>query len=317
MNTPRGVGAGPRPRIAAWLHHHRQAAADSLNKLMLEPVSTLLTWLVVGIALALPAVLLLVLENVEQLTATLDRPTQLSVLMESDASEADAQQLRERLADRPDVAMVQLVTRDAALEQFAGDTGLGDVLATLPENPLPHTLLIEAMPGTDSVGLEIMAGAFQRLSGVSEVVLDTRWVARLQAILEISRRLVLGVGLMMLVGAVLILGNTIRLAIEARRDEIVVIKLIGAGDGFARRPFLYTGLWFGIGGGALAVLIVTVLFVLLSEPVNLLLALYDSERSLTGFGPLQALHLLLLGGALGVISAWQASALHLRRVEPR
>ena len=317
MNTPRGVGAGPRPRLAAWLHHHRQAAADSLNKLLLEPISTLLTWLVVGIALALPAVLLLVLENVEQLTAELDRPTQLSVLMQNSASEAEALELRERLADRPDVAAVTWVSRDAALSQFAGDTGLGDIVATLPENPLPHTLLIEAMPGTDSVGLEIMAGALQRMSGVSEVVLDTRWVARLQAIVEIGRRLVLGVGLMMVIGAVLILGNTIRLAIEARRNEIVVIKLIGAGDSFARRPFLYTGLWFGIGGGLLGIIIVAVLFTLLTDPVNLLLDLYDSERTLTGFGPLQALHLLLLGGALGVISAWQASALHLRRVEPR
>lgn len=316
MNSPRGMGAGPRPKLVAWLHHHRQAASDSLGKLVFEPISTLLTWLVVGIALALPAILLLVLFNLEQISGELERPTQLSILMSAETTGSEAAALRDRLAARVDVARVEWISRDTALEQFAADTGLAAIVETLLDNPLPHTLLVEVVSGTDSVGLEIMAGAFARFDGVDEVVLDTRWVARLQSIIEVGRRLVLGIGVMMVVGAVLILGNTIRLAIDARRDEIVVIKLIGGGDAFARRPFLYTGLWFGIGGGIMAVLIVALLFSLLATPVNQLLALYDSDRSLTGFGPLQALQLLLIGGAMGIVSAWQAAALHLRRVEP-
>lgn len=317
MNAPRGLGVGPRPSLAAWLHHHRQAASDSLAKLLFEPFSTLLTWLVVGIALALPTTLLLTLENVEQVSVALEKPAQLSLLLAEDVDETAAQALARQLQARPDVASVEFVPRDTALEQFAEDTGLGAVVQTLPDNPLPHTLLIAASQGTDSVGLTIMAGTFEREAEVAEVVLDTRWVSRLQAIVAIGRQLVFGIGIMMVVGAVLILGNTIRLAIEARRAEIVVIKLIGGGDAFARRPFLYTGLWFGIGGGLLAVVIVTVLFQLLSGPANTLFALYDSERTLTGFGLVQALNLLLTGGFLGVISAWQSSFLHLRRVEPR
>jgi cell division transport system permease protein len=317
VNTARSVGSGPRPQLAAWLHHHRQAASDSLAKLLLEPVSTFLTWLVVGIALALPATLLLILDNVADISASLERPTQLSVLLADEVSVETARELRDTLAARPDVAAVMLVTRDEALRTFSEDTGLGGLLDTLPENPLPHTLLVEASPGTDSVGLEIMAGTFGRMASVQRVVLDTRWIERLQAVVELGRRLVVGIGFMMIAGAILILGNTIRLAIEARRAEIVVIKLIGGGDGFARRPFLYTGLWFGIGGGVLAVLMVLLLTLLLGTPANLLLSLYESERTLTGFGPVAAAQLALLGGVLGVVSAWLSTTLHLRRVEPR
>jgi cell division transport system permease protein len=317
VSTTRALGSGPRPRLAAWWHHHRQCAADSLTKLLLEPVATLLTWLVVGIALALPATLLLLLDNVAQISAALERPTQLSLLLNGDVSAASAEVLREELQGRVDVQRATLITRDAALAQFSADTGLAGLLETLSDNPLPHTIGIEAMPGTDSVGLSIMAGTFERLAAVDRVVLDTRWIERLQAVLELGRRLVVGIGLMMLVGAVLILGNTLRLAIEARRAEIVVIKLIGGGDAFARRPFLYTGLWFGIGGGVLAVALVTTLILLLGDPVNRLLSLYQSERTLTGFGPVDAIQLVLIGGAMGVASAWLSTALHLRRVEPR
>ena len=121
----------------------------------------------------------------------------------------------------------------------------------------------------------------------------------------------------MAIGAILILGNTLRLAIEARRAEIVVVKLIGGGDAFVRRPFLYTGLWCGIGGGVLAIVLVIIFLSLLASPATTLLALYNSEWRFQGLSFIGALQLALGGGSLGLLSAWQATTIHLRRVEPK
>jgi len=149
------------------------------------------------------------------------------------------------------------------------------------------------------------------------VVFDTLWQARLAGVLQAGRRLVMGIGLLMMMGAVLILANTIRLAIDARRDEIVVIKLIGANNAYARRPFLYTGLWSGFGGGLLGAIMVGVFFIYLSEPVNQLLQLYNSDRRFTGLGIMGVLNMMFLGGTLGLLSAWHAATSQLRELEPR
>lgn len=317
MNKPRGFGVGPRSIVSAWVHHHRQAAADSLGKMVIEPVSTGLTWLVVGVALALPATLLIALLNAEQLAAGLQQPAQFSLLLEDNISEQQARVLRDNIAARAGIAYADLIPKDAALAQFALDTGLETILASLDSNPLPDTILVRPAGGGDSGRYRSLAESLGRMTGVSQVVMDTRWIERLQAILALSYRLVWGFGLMMSVGAILILANTLRLSIEARRAEIIVIKLIGGSDGFARRPFLYSGLWFGIGGGCAAVILVWALLYFVSPPLMSLLQLYDSPQQLQGMGLVGVLQLILIGGMLGLLSAWHATVLHLRRVEPR
>jgi len=318
MNKPNsGLGVGPRPQIAAWVHHHRQSASDSLQKMLLEPLSTVLTWLVVGIALALPSALLLLLDNVDELAGTLESPSRLSLLLESSVSVEAAAEFANAIEARVDIDVVKLVSKDQALQAFIEDTGLGGLLESLGENPLPNTLLVYPAAGLDPSRLDALADALGEQDVVDEVVYDTRWQSRLEAALEFGRRLALGLGTLMVVGAVLILGNTIRLAIESRRDEIVVIKLIGGGDAFARRPFLYTGLWAGIGGGVFAALLVALFLVYIGEPIGALMSLYDSRFVFSGLGIVQALNLILTGGFLGLLSAWQAAGLHLRRVEPR
>lgn len=318
MNKPgTGLGIGPRPRIAAWVHHHRQSASDSLQKMLLEPISTILTWLVVGIALALPTTLLLLLENVDVIAGQVESPARFSLLLADDVSLVDAQALAAGLEARIDIVQAVLVSRDQALAEFAEDTGLASLLDSLSDNPLPHTLLVNPVADLDTDRMAALAETLARQDAVAELVFDTRWQSRLEASLEFGRRLVLGLGALMVVGAVLILGNTIRLAIEARREEIVVIKLIGGGDAFARRPFLYTGLWFGIGGGLFATLLVLLFFWFIAPPVTSLLQLYDSEHALLGLDLIGVLNLTLTGGLLGLVSAWQASGLHLKRLEPR
>lgn len=318
MKKPaKGLGMAPRPTLASWIHHHRQAASGSLRRAFRLPVATGLTWLVVGIALALPASLLVILQNIEAVTSDMRSPARFSVLLEVGASLDDAQDILKRVESRVDVQDVTLIPQDQALARFAADTGLVGMLDSIPNNPLPHTLLVNPVDNVESEGLAQLARALEAVRGVDQVVFDTLWQARLAGVLQTGRRLAMGIGLLMMMGAVLILANTIRLAIDARRDEIAVIKLIGADDAYARRPFLYTGLWSGFGGGLLGAIMVGIFFMYLAEPVNQLLQLYDSDRRFTGLGIMGVMNMMFLGGALGLFSAWHAATSQLRELEPR
>ena len=318
MNRPAaGLGIAPRRTVVSWVHHHRQAASSSLLRALRVPVATGLTWLVVGIALALPASLLVILQNIEAVTSDMRSPARFSVLLESGTSLNSAQDILSRVESRVDVRDVTLIPKDQALARFAADTGLVGLLDSIPDNPLPHTLLVNPLASVESEGLSELAQGLKAVRGVDQVVFDTLWQARLAGVLQAGRRLVMGIGLLMMMGAVLILANMIRLAIDARRDEIVVIKLIGANNAYARRPFLYTGLWSGFGGGLLGAIMVGVFFIYLSEPVNQLLQLYNSDRRFTGLGIMGVLNMMFLGGTLGLLSAWHAATSQLRELEPR
>ena len=318
MNRPAaGLGIAPRRTVVSWVHHHRQAASSSLLRALRVPVATGLTWLVVGIALALPASLLVILQNIEAVSSDMRSPARFSVLLESGTSLNSAQDILSRVESRVDVRDVTLIPQDQALARFAADTGLVGLLDSIPDNPLPHTLLVNPLVSAESEGLSALAQGLKAVRGVDQVVFDTLWQARLAGVLQAGRRLVMGIGLLMMMGAVLILANTIRLAIDARRDEIVVIKLIGANNAYARRPFLYTGLWSGFGGGLLGAIMVGVFFIYLSEPVNQLLQLYNSDRRFTGLGIMGVLNMMFLGGTLGLLSAWHAATSQLRELEPR
>ena len=318
MNRPAaGLGIAPRRTVVSWVHHHRQAASSSLLRALRVPVATGLTWLVVGIALALPASLLVILQNIEAVTSDMRSPARFSVLLESGTSLNSAQDILSRVESRVDVRDVTLIPQDQALARFAADTGLVGLLDSIPDNPLPHTLLVNPLASVESDGLSELAQGLKAVRGVDQVVFDTLWQARLAGVLQAGRRLVMGIGLLMMMGAVLILANTIRLAIDARRDEIVVIKLIGANNAYARRPFLYTGLWSGFGGGLLGAIMVGAFFIYLSEPVNQLLQLYNSDRRFTGLGIMGVLNMMFLGGTLGLLSAWHAATSQLRELEPR
>lgn len=315
--TRGGIGAVPRTPLSAWLYHHRESSRLSARKLLLEPLSTLITFLMVGIALALPAALLLTLDNLHNVAGTGSTAARFSLLLTDDVDEAGAQALQQSLRARDGIVAVDLVTRDQALASFVSATGLGTALDSLGQNPLPHTLLLQPDPAITGPALEALARELQGLEKVDELVFDTLWQSRLEATLDFGRRLAWGLGALMAIGAVLVLANTVRLGIESRRDEIIVIKLIGGGDAYARRPFLYTGLWSGVGGGMTAVVLVSVLFHFVAPPVETLLALYGNPFELIGLGFGQILLLIVAGAGLGLGSAWQAAGMHLSQMEPR
>ncbi|MEZ5502076.1 MAG: permease-like cell division protein FtsX [Halioglobus sp.] len=309
--------AGLRHRLRGWVQHHRLSAADSLLRVLDHPASSLLTWLVIGIALALPVGLNVALDNVSQVSASWESPAQISLFLQDGVSPTRAGELEAQLRGRPDIGDVRLISRDQALEEFRTLSGFSDVLANLQENPLPDLILVTPVATLDEAAVTALRLELQANSDVAEAVLDMEWLQRLNSLMELSRRVVLAVGGMLVIGVLLILGNTIRLAIESRRDEIVIVKLVGGSNGFVRRPFLYTGLWYGVGGGALAALLVSGALWFLQEPIGKLALLYESAFHLSGLGVMGALNLVILGGLLGLAGAWLAVSRHLVHIEPR
>lgn len=321
-STRRPEGASPsrtsfRGRYNGWLQHHRLSAAESLLRVFQNPGSSLLTWLVIGIALALPMGLSVALDNISQVSASWEAPAQVSLFLQESVAPERAQELAAELKTREDVIDTQLIPRAEALAEFSTLSGFSDVLASLEENPLPDLVLVTPALTLEEDGVSALRDELQAIPEVAEAVLDMEWLQRLNSLMELGRRLVTAIGVMLVVGVLLILGNTIKLAIESRRDEIVIIKLVGGGNGFVRRPFLYTGLWYGVGGGVVAALLVASALWFLEEPIGELVLLYESAFRLTGLGLMGALNLVILGGLLGLAGAWLAVARHLAGIEPR
>ena len=303
-------------RWRGWQRHHSLSAAESLARILRHPLASATTWLVIGVAIALPASLWLLLENLSGVTERLDSPAELSVFLVGDATLEEARGLADAVGRRGDVGTVRVLAREAALEDFVSRSGLGSVAAGLDENPLPHLLIVVAGDPSPAAA-ERLAAALGKLPSVDEVVLDTLWLQRLERLMSLGRRAVQLLGLLLLAAVVLVLGNTIRLAIESRREEIEVIKLVGGSDAFVRRPLLYTGLWYGLGGGCVAALLLVGGALALALAVAALAESYGSDFRLRGPGLLDSMQLVLTGGGLGLAGAWLAVARHLRGIEPQ
>jgi cell division transport system permease protein len=301
-----------------WLERHVQTLVGSLGRLWGQPFATLLTILVIGIAIALPACLHVLVQNVRAASGGWGNALDISVYMKTDATLEQAKQARKRISQRRDVAEVTLVEADAALEEFRRSSGFGEALDALDENPLPHALVVRpAGEYRDPAQVAGLTADLRKLEGVDLVQLDTAWVSRFNAILDVVRRVVLLAAGLFALGILVIVGNTIRLDIENRRDEIEVTKLVGGSDGFVRRPFLYNGVWYGLGGGLVAWLTVTVVIALLAEPVQRIAGLYGSRFELTGLGPEGSVALLAGAVLLGWIGSFVAATREIRGIEPR
>jgi cell division transport system permease protein len=297
---------------------HLQAFLGSLGRVARSPLATLLTLLVIALALALPASLRLFVTNAEAATGNFGNAIDLSVYFKTDVPLAKAQQLAGAARARPDVAAVTLISADQGLEDFRSYSGFGEALAALKENPLPHVLHVRPRAAASSAAaLDTLRGYFRAWPEVELVQVDTQWVQRFNAILEVLRRLLLMAAALLGVGVLAVIGNTIRLEIAGRRAEIEVIKLVGGSNSFVRRPFLYTGVLYGLGGALLAWGIIALAVALLGESVDNLARLYGSHFELRGPSPAEIGTLLGAGAALGWLGAWISAARHLRSIEPR
>lgn len=301
-----------------WLERHVQTLVGSLGRLWQQPFATLLTVLVIGIALALPACLHVLVQNVREASGGWRNALDISVYMQQSASLDEAKRTAERIRKRRDVAEVTLIPADEALAEFRRGSGFGEALDALKDNPLPHALIVRpADEFRAPAQVASLTTELQSLDKVDIVQLDTEWVTRFNAILDIVRRVALLAAALFGLGILVIVGNTIRLDIENRRDEIEVTKLVGGSDAFVRRPFLYSGLWYGLGGGLVAWLIVASVILILNEPVGRLAGLYGSRFALQGLGSEASLALILGGVVLGLAGSFIAATRELRGIEPR
>jgi cell division transport system permease protein len=303
--------------INAYFARHAQVLVGSLGRIVHQPFATLMTMGVIGVALALPLFLSLLLQNARIATGNWNQAYDLSVYMDKRASAARVQSLARQLRSRGDVAAVRLITADQALAEFRNDSGFGKALDALSDNPLPDTLVVTpTLMASTPQGTETLKTTIAALSDVQTVRIDTEWVKRLHAILDLLRRVVLLTGALLGVGIVLIVSNTIRLDILNRRAEIEVMKLVGASDGFTRRPFLYSGFWYGLGGGLLALVLVVMASVVLARPVAQLAFLYGSDFRLQGLKLVSGFSVLMIAAGLSWIGSWLAATRHIRAIEP-
>lgn len=307
-----------REQFDSYLQHHRSSARDSARRLWVAPFSSMMTGLVIAIALALPVVLLLVLGSLQQLSGDWQDSARIAVYLADEASEEQAQELSQQWQEREEFSEIRFIHRDQALEEFRQQAGLEGALEYLDSNPLPHTLIMTpAQSYREEAALEQVMDSLRSLDRVAQVQLDMAWLQRLNAIAELMRQAVLVLGLLLGVAVVLVIGNSIRMAIENRRSEILVVKLVGGSDTFVRRPFLYTGLWSGLLGGMLAWWLVEVALWWLSGPVDALAALYYSDFSLLRLPFTGLLSLLAVAMGFGWLGAWLAVKRHLRLIEPQ
>ena len=297
---------------------HLQALLGSLGRLARSPLSTLLTLLVIALALALPTSLQLFVSNAQLATGNFANAVDVSVYLKTDVPLAKAQQLAQAAGQRADVAAVTVIAADKGLEDFRTYSGFGEALQALKENPLPHVLHVRPK-ATDSsaAALESLRRYFSAWPEVDLVQVDSEWVMRFNAILEVLQRLLLIAAALLGLGVLAVIGNTIRLEIQGRRAEIEVTKLVGGSNSFVRRPFLYTGVLYGLGGALLAWGIVAIAVAVLGDSVANLARLYGSRYTLRGPSRDDIGILLGAGVALGWLGAWISAARHLRSIEPR
>jgi cell division transport system permease protein len=304
--------------VASYFTRHLQALFGALGRLIRAPLATLLTLTVIGVALALPTGLALLVDNLRYATGDIDHALDFSVHFKAGTAIERVQQLASNARQRPGIASVAVRTADEALEEFKQASGFGDALAALADNPLPHHMVVR--PSSTASGpaeIEGMRRYFEAFPEVDMVQLDLDWVRRLHSLLDLLHRVFWVVVTVLGLGVLAVVGNTIRLEIQHRRPEIEVTKLVGGSNAFVRRPFLYTGLFYGLGGALLATLIVVGALAYLDQAVGELSAQYGSRFTLQGLGPRGIGMLLGAGLLLGWFGAYVSTGRHLRRIEPR
>lgn len=301
-----------------WVTRHLQSMFAALGRLLRRPLSTLLTTLVIAVALALPAGLWLVVKNARAATGDLATAVQVTAYMKVGTPIARADQLARQLRERPEVASVRVIPAEQALKEFREYSGFGSALDALTDNPLPHALVVQpSVEQRDGGTIEALRAFLTAAPDVDIVQADAEWARRLAALLDVLRTLFLAAAGLLAVGVLAVIGNTIRLEIGARREEIEVTKLVGGSDAFVRRPFLYAGLFQGLFGGLLSLGLVALVIAAVEAPIARLTALYGGRFRLGGLSLEEAGIVLLVGASLGLIGAWIGAARHLSRIEPR
>ena len=304
-------------RFVMFFVDHIRQALQSLGELWRQPVASLMTIGVLGLSITLPSTLYILVNNVEKLSAGWQNASEISLFLKPSVSAQQSQQLVNRLSVWNEVNKVVFIPKQQALEEFEQLSGLGDTIAYLPENPIPDVVLVT--PASMHASPTAAKLLLEKLLAEREVdigKLDIDWLERLYALLNVARELVTFIGILLFLAVVLIIGNTIRLNILNKRDEIVVMKLVGATDAFIHRPFLYTGFWFGLLGGLIAWFAVLAILWWMDASITRFAELYQKQFSITGLDGQALLVMLGLSILLGLIGSFISVQRHVRQIEP-
>ncbi len=301
----------------AWLAHHRDSAAITLKRMLAAPFATGMTVAAMAVALLLPALLYVLTENLKVLGGYWEGSTAISVFLNPAVDESRAGVFATQWQARSDIARAQVVSREQGLREFREYSGLGVALDQLSENPLPVVIAVNPAPqiNTQAQLTQLIAG-LEQITEVDFTRLDTEWTRRLQALVALLERALWLLSLALVFGVLLVVGNTVRLEIENRRDEIEVMYLVGATTGFIHRPFLYSGAWYGFFSGLTAWLLVWLVVMAMQIPANQLAASYQSVFIVRGLDPLASLVLMGGGAGLGILGSWIAVTRHLGAMQP-
>lgn len=303
--------------VMFFISHIRQALG-SLGELWRQPAASLMTIGVLGLSITLPSTLYILVKNTEKISAGWEQASEISLFLTESTNAGSAQQLITRIKTWPEVDSVTYIPADDALKEFQHMSGLGDAVAYLESNPLPDVVLVA--PTQKHSTPDAAARLLEKLKDQREVEvgkLDIEWLERLYAVLNIARELVTLIGGLLFISVVLIIGNTIRLNILNKRDEILVMKLVGATDAFIHRPFLYTGFWYGLLGGLIAWFAVILILWWMDSSIQAFAAMYQKEFNITGLTGTALLTMLGLSVALGLIGSLISVQRHVSEIEPQ
>lgn len=319
-STPKGAIASTPSKSSvfqSWRLHHLHSCKDSLDRLISAPAQCFLTCMVIAIALFFPITMLLGLKNVTHLESQWQDSTKVSVFIKKTATHDAITQFRVQLLQDLDLISVEQVSPNSALSEFQAYSGLDNVLQSLDENPLPTVFILEPRMKLDNLAeMEKLSARLSQHSLVDSVQIDLVWLERLRELVALAQRLTLGLAALLAMAVLLIIGNTLRLSLENRRPEVLVIKLVGGTNRFIIRPFLYMGFWYGLFGGILSILLITGLGLWLENPFNRLMGLYESNHQAIGLDCYTMMLILMSSGFLGWLSALLSGSQQLRSMNP-
>ncbi len=300
-------------RLASWQEHHGWSAAASLRRLAARPLGSLLTIAVMGLALALPLTFYLLLGNVQKLGDALGQTQTISVFLKSDQGAQQTKLLADELGKRAEVEAVTIKTPQQGMDELAKMQGFSGAVQTLGDNPLPYVLQLQPRSDASAAALEQLVSDARAMRSVELVQDSGHWRQRLDALLGVGNRIVLIVASLLALAALLVVGNTVRVDITSRSEEIGVLLLVGASKAFVRRPYLYAGIWYGLFSGILAAALAVSIELALVEPVARLSEAYEGQLHVGGLPPWLLLAVPLAAAALGWLGARLVSAWQLRK----
>lgn len=296
--------------MKTWLDHHVFSLFSSFGRLWRKPWSTGLTIGVMSIALCLPLGLWLVLNNLERLTERVQETREITLFLKQDVTKDTIADVEKKLRALASVNELQIKTPEQGIALLEQKNQIDLSSFTAESNPLPFAVIVQPKAGFE----QQLAEDLKTIAEVELVQQDALWVQRLDAWLTFGRYVIAVLGLLLAIAALLIVGNTVRTDIQTRKDELQILQLLGASTAFIRRPFLYLGVWYGLLSGVVALILIAVMRISLTEPLVQLTTTYNSDFSLNGFSPAQ--HVIIVAGAalLGWLGAWMVTTHYLRQI---